>query len=257
MPTSSENWRIASRNGWLSMSPTVPPISVMTTSTSSSASLWMHGLDFVGDVRNDLHGLAQELAPPLLVDDRQIDLAGGVVRVAGQRAVGEALVMAQVEVGFAAVVEHVDFAVLVGAHRARIDVDIRIELLHPHRRPRCSSSMPIEALVSPLPSELTTPPVTKICLVIEVTILVNGAGDAAKGTILECARRRKSRAFRGQDFAFASPQTTRQELQARPFAPEGRCGPAASPTESYPPTEFARRQFRLPFLENGRAPGVG
>src|SRR5271154_6786915 len=33
-------------------------------------------------------------------------------------------------------------------------------------RPRCSSSMPIEALVSPLPSELTTPPVTKICLVI-------------------------------------------------------------------------------------------
>ena len=26
--------------------------------------------------------------------------------------------------------------------------------------------MPIEALVSPLPSELTTPPVTKICLVI-------------------------------------------------------------------------------------------
>ena len=32
------------------------------------------------------------------------------------------------------------------------------------RRPRCSSSMPIEAQVSPLPSELTTPPVTKICL---------------------------------------------------------------------------------------------
>ncbi len=30
-------------------------------------------------------------------------------------------------------------------------------------RPRFSSSMPIDALVSPLPSELTTPPVTKIC----------------------------------------------------------------------------------------------
>ena len=38
--------------------------------------------------------------------------------------------MAQVEVGLAAVVEHVDFAVLVGAHRAGIDVDVRIELLH-------------------------------------------------------------------------------------------------------------------------------
>ena len=40
--------------------------------------------------------------------------------------------MAEVEVGLAAVVEHVDFAVLVGAHRAGIDVDVRIELLHPH-----------------------------------------------------------------------------------------------------------------------------
>ena len=29
------------------------------------------------------------------------------------------------------------------------------------RSPRCSNNMPIEALVSPLPSELTTPPVTK------------------------------------------------------------------------------------------------
>ena len=32
-------------------------------------------------------------------------------------------------------------------------------------RPLRSSSMPIDALVSPLPSELTTPPVTKMCLV--------------------------------------------------------------------------------------------
>src|SRR6056297_1977496 len=35
------------------------------------------------------------------------------------------------------------------------------------RRPRCSSSIPIEALVSPLPKELTTPPVTKMCFVME------------------------------------------------------------------------------------------
>ena len=110
----------------------MPPISVITTSTSSLAELADDRLDLVGDVRNDLHGLAEELALPLLVDHRQVDLAGGVVRVAGERAVGEALVVAQVEVGFAAVVQHVDFAVLVGAHRAGVDVDVRIELLHPH-----------------------------------------------------------------------------------------------------------------------------
>jgi hypothetical protein len=39
LPASRANWRIASRNGSPSMSPTVPPISVMTTSTSSVASL--------------------------------------------------------------------------------------------------------------------------------------------------------------------------------------------------------------------------
>ena len=36
-PTSWPNWRIASRNGRPSMSPTVPPISVITTSTSGRA----------------------------------------------------------------------------------------------------------------------------------------------------------------------------------------------------------------------------
>ena len=86
-------------------------------------------------MRNDLHGLAEELAPPLFVDHREVDLPGGVVRVAVERRVGEALVVAQVEVGLAAVVQHVDLAVLVGAHRARIDVDIRVELLHADAKP--------------------------------------------------------------------------------------------------------------------------
>ena len=41
---------------------------------------------------------------------------------------GEALVMAEVEVGLGAVVGDVDLAVLVGRHRARIDVEIGVEL---------------------------------------------------------------------------------------------------------------------------------
>ena len=43
-PMSSRNCRIASRKGRISMSPTVPPISVMTTSTSSPASRLMRRL---------------------------------------------------------------------------------------------------------------------------------------------------------------------------------------------------------------------
>ena len=87
-------------------------------------------LDLVGDVRDDLHGLAEVIAAPLLIEHGLVDLAaGGVVR-AREHGVGEALVMAEVEIGLRAVVEHIDFAVLEGAHRAGIDVQIRVEFLH-------------------------------------------------------------------------------------------------------------------------------
>src|SRR5271163_1704899 len=40
--------------------------------------------------------------------------------------------MAEVEIGLGAVVQHVDFAVLVRAHGAGIDVEVRIEFLQPN-----------------------------------------------------------------------------------------------------------------------------
>ena len=50
-----------------------------------------------------------------------------------RRAAGEALVVAEVEIGLRAVVGDEHLAVLVGRHRARIDVEIGIELAQPHR----------------------------------------------------------------------------------------------------------------------------
>ena len=50
-------------------------------------------------------------------------------RVAGRA--GEALVMAEIEIGFGAVVGDEDLAVLIGRHRAGIDVEIRVELAQP------------------------------------------------------------------------------------------------------------------------------
>ena len=44
---------------------------------------------------------------------------------------GEALVVAEVEVGLGAVVGDEDLAVLVGAHRPRIDVEVGVELAQP------------------------------------------------------------------------------------------------------------------------------
>src|SRR6478736_6737376 len=97
-PTSRRNWRIASRNGCDSMSPTVPPTSVMTTSVSVASAT-----------------------------ERIRALISLVIGGAGEVLVDEALVVPDVEIGLGAVLGHEDLAVLEGAHRARVDVQVRVE----------------------------------------------------------------------------------------------------------------------------------
>jgi hypothetical protein len=88
------------------------------------------GLDLVGDVRDDLHGVAEVSAAALVRDHRRVDLAGGDVRLTRQVGVEEALVVPDVQVGLGAVVGHEHLAVLEGVHGARVDVEVRVELLH-------------------------------------------------------------------------------------------------------------------------------
>ena len=87
-------------------------------------------LDLVGDVRDHLHGLAEVLALALLGEHRLVDRAGRGVRAPGERDVDEALVVPEVEVGLALVVGDEHLAVLEGVHRAGVDVDVGVELLH-------------------------------------------------------------------------------------------------------------------------------
>jgi hypothetical protein len=87
-------------------------------------------LYLVGDVGDHLHRLAQEVAPALLGDHRLVDRARGGIRVAMEVLVDEALVVAQVEVGLTAVLGDEHLTVLEGVHRARIYVDVRVQLLH-------------------------------------------------------------------------------------------------------------------------------
>ena len=86
-------------------------------------------LDLVRDVRDHLHGRAEELALALLAQHRLPDRAGAVARVAGHVLVDEALVVADVEVGLGAVLGDEHLAVLERAHRPRVDVQVRVELL--------------------------------------------------------------------------------------------------------------------------------
>ena len=87
-------------------------------------------LDLVRDVRDDLHRVAEEVAAALLGDHPGVHLAGGDVGLCVQRDVEEALVVADVQVHLGTVLGHEDFAVLERVHGARIDVEIRIQLLH-------------------------------------------------------------------------------------------------------------------------------
>jgi hypothetical protein len=92
-------------------------------------------LDFVGDVRNDLHGFAEIIAAPLFQDDAFVDLAAGEVVMPAEDAIGETLVVPEIEISFGAVVQNVNFSMLEGVHRARIDVQIGIELLKDDPQP--------------------------------------------------------------------------------------------------------------------------
>ena len=114
-----------------SISPTVPPISAKHEVEVVGLGA-RERLDGVGDVRDHLHRGAEIVAPPLALDDRLVDSARGDVVALTRRDAGEAFVMSKVEIGLRAVIGDVDLAVLVRTHRARIDVQIGIELADAH-----------------------------------------------------------------------------------------------------------------------------
>ena len=87
-------------------------------------------LDFVCDVGNDLDGVAEVDAFALFLDDVFVNLAGAHAVDAREFSAGETFVVAEVEVGFGAVFEDVDFAVLEGAHGAWVHVDVGIQFEH-------------------------------------------------------------------------------------------------------------------------------
>ena len=71
---------------------------------------------------------AEVVTGSLLIDDSLIYLARRGIIEPAHRCIEEALVVPKIEVGLCAVVGDIDFAMLVGVHRPRIDVDVRVEL---------------------------------------------------------------------------------------------------------------------------------
>ena len=91
-----------------------------------------HILNLVSNMRNNLNGIAQILAAAFLSDNRGVHLACRRICSARQVHIQEAFVVADIEIGFRAILRHENLAVLEGIHRAGIDIDVGIELLHDH-----------------------------------------------------------------------------------------------------------------------------
>ena len=87
-------------------------------------------LDFIGDVRNHLNGRAQIVTTALLAQHVFVHAASGEVVVLGHGGADEPLVVAQVKVGFSAVLGDEYFTMLERAHGARINVDVGVQLEH-------------------------------------------------------------------------------------------------------------------------------
>ena len=92
-------------------------------------------LDFIGDVRDDLHRGAEILPPALLVEHVPVDLSRGQVGVFVQILVDEAFIVPKIQIGFGAVLGHIHLPMLIRAHGSRIDIDVGVELLRRHLQP--------------------------------------------------------------------------------------------------------------------------
>ena len=99
-------------------------------------------LDFVGDVRNYLNRFSEIFAPALFVKHVPVDLAGGKVGIFVQILVDKALIVAKVKVGFGAVLRYINLAVLIGAHGAGVNVNIRVKLLRRNLKSPCFQKPP-------------------------------------------------------------------------------------------------------------------
>src|SRR5215207_2691676 len=92
-------------------------------------------LDLVCNMRDHLDRPTEKIAAAFLADDVRVDLSAGEIARLAQTDIDEPLVVTEVEVCFSAVIEDIHLSVLVWTHCARVNIDVRVELLHGHFEP--------------------------------------------------------------------------------------------------------------------------
>ena len=145
----------------------------------------------------------------------------------GEVLVDEALVVPDVEVGLGAVLGDEDLAVLERAHRPRVDVQVRVELLRLHPQAARLQEAPSDAATIPLPSH-TTPPVTKTYFV--------GRVASSRARPADLSPRENGRRARSAPRDVRSPRTVRP-ARARSL-PIGLSRDASRNSPSMAPSAF-------------------
>src|SRR5437879_9118385 len=80
----------------------------------------------------DQHRRTEISAAPLAPDHGRIDPAGGDAVALARGDPDIALVVPEIEIGLGAVIGHENFPMLIGAHRAGIDIEVGVELAQAH-----------------------------------------------------------------------------------------------------------------------------
>src|ERR1700759_1826571 len=93
-------------------------------------------------MRNDLDGFAQIVAAPFFCQNGFIHLTACYVVCPGEDAIGEPFVMTEIQICLGPVGQHVDFAVLKRAHGSRVNIEVRVKLLHNHPQPTVLEQCP-------------------------------------------------------------------------------------------------------------------
>ncbi len=85
-------------------------------------------LNLVGNMRDHLHRAAKIIAAPLFFNHAFVNLAGGEIVALAHLGVDESLIVAEIQIGFCAILGDKHFPMLERAHGARVHVDVRVKL---------------------------------------------------------------------------------------------------------------------------------
>ena len=94
-----------------------------------SADVVYKGFDLIRNMRDNLYRAAEVFSSALFVQNIPVDFAGRQIGILIQIFINKTLIMPEIQIRFRTVFRDIYLSVLIGAHSARVNIDIRIELL--------------------------------------------------------------------------------------------------------------------------------